>query len=435
MLAFGPFRFDAGQAAVWCGTDALRLSPKACTVLRMLVEQPGQVVSKDTLLEGAWPEVAVSDAVLAVVSGSSAGSLATEPGRRSSSRRCTGAGIVSSTVTRVDDRRQPHAPGPVAVRERPLVVGREVEFGQLHERWRHAQGGTRQVVFVAGDPGTGKTALLHEFSGPAVQRHAPLDHLGPMHRALREWGGLPPGARCPRPTLSGCHRCPHPGCAHAVCPHMDDPLAGIHSAAELAALQRTVQGATPERMLREIADALEALTAVQPVILLLEDLQWSDMATVDLLAWLARRRQHARLLLVGTYRPVDVIVQQHPLRAVIRELALHALCAELSLGLLNQAEIGQYLSARCGQGRIAETLASMLYWRTEGHPLFLVTLIEMLERQGIAGTRCVTSKRRSGKSRRACAGWSHSNSRSVMPPSARCWKRRVWRASPLPPRR
>jgi predicted ATPase len=161
-------------------------------------------------------------------------------------------------------------------------------------------------------------------------------------------------------------------------------LPAYHNAAEREALQRTVHGATPERMLREIADALEALTAVQPVILLLEDLHWSDMATVDLLAWLALRRQSARLLLVGTYRPVDVIVQQHPLRAVVRELALHELCAELSLDLLNQAEIGQYLSARCGKGMIAETHSSVLYWRTEGNPLFLVTLIEMLERQGIA---------------------------------------------------
>src|ERR687887_2523443 len=149
MLAFGPFRFDVSQAAVWRGTEALRLSPKACTVLRLLVEQPGQVVSKDTLLDGAWPEVAVSEAVLAVC----IGELRRELGDRARAPQFIetvhrrGYRFIAP-VTRVDDRRQPHAPGPVAVRERPLLVGREVELGQLRERWRQAQGGTRQVVFV-----------------------------------------------------------------------------------------------------------------------------------------------------------------------------------------------------------------------------------------------------------------------------------------------
>src|ERR687887_632757 len=136
MLAFGPFRFDVSQAAVWRGTEALRLSPKACTVLRLLVEQPGQVVSKDTLLDGAWPEVSVSEAVLAVC----IGELRRELGDRA------------------------RAPQFIeTMHERPLLVGREVELEHLRERWRHAQGGTRQVVFVTGDPGTGKTALLNAF--------------------------------------------------------------------------------------------------------------------------------------------------------------------------------------------------------------------------------------------------------------------------------
>src|SRR5919198_4111901 len=135
MLAFGPFRFDMSQAAVWRGTEALRLSPKACTVLRMLVEQPGQVVSKDTLLEGAWPEVAVSDAVLAVC----IGELRRELGDRARAPQFIetvhrrGYRFIAP-VTRVDDWRQPHAPGPVAVRERPLLVGRGGGLEHLRER-------------------------------------------------------------------------------------------------------------------------------------------------------------------------------------------------------------------------------------------------------------------------------------------------------------
>ena len=75
-----------------------------------------------------------------------------------------------------------------------------------------------------------------------------------------------------------------------------------------------MQGATPERMLREFAEAVEALTAERPLVLVLEDLHWSDQATLALVAYLAQRRAPARLLLLGTYRPVDVIVHGHPLR-------------------------------------------------------------------------------------------------------------------------
>ena len=76
--------------------------------------------------------------------------------------------------------------------------------------------------------------------------------------------------------------------------------------ADRDALERDLLGATRERMLREMAEAVEALTAEAPLVLVLEDLHWSDTATVDLVSLLARRQEPARLLLIGTYRPVDV---------------------------------------------------------------------------------------------------------------------------------
>jgi len=74
-------------------------------------------------------------------------------------------------------------------------------------------------------------------------------------------------------------------------------------------------------MLRELAQGLEALSAECPLVLVLEDLPWSDASTVEALALLARRRDSARLLVLGTYRPVDLIVHGHPLKQVTRELA------------------------------------------------------------------------------------------------------------------
>ncbi len=87
-------------------------------------------------------------------------------------------------------------------------------------------------------------------------------------------------------------------------------MPSLVSAADRDRLQRDILGSTRERMLREMAEALEALTAEIPLVLVLEDLHWSDYSTLDLIASLARRREPARLLLLGTFRPVDVIVRR-----------------------------------------------------------------------------------------------------------------------------
>src|SRR5262249_50734965 len=116
-------------------------------------------------------------------------------------------------------------------------------------------------------------------------------------------------------------------------------MPALLSAAELEVLQRKTQGATRDRMLREMAGAVEALTAERPLVLWLEDLQWSDYSTLEWLSALARRQERARLFLIGTYRPVDVIVSEHPVRAVKQELQLHGRCEELPLGCLSEGAV------------------------------------------------------------------------------------------------
>ena len=117
-------------------------------------------------------------------------------------------------------------------------------------------------------------------------------------------------------------------------------------------LKRETLGAAKERMLREMAEAMEAFTAETPLVLVLEDLQWSDNSTVDLIGHLARRHGLARLLIVGTFRPAETIVKRHPLRELQRELQAHRLCAELPLELLSEAAVVRYLELRCPGGSV-----------------------------------------------------------------------------------
>jgi DNA-binding winged helix-turn-helix (wHTH) protein len=140
--------------------------------------------------------------------------------------------------------------------------------------------------------------------------------------------------------------------------------------------QRHALEATRERMLREAAEFLEAVSAEQPLVLVLEDLHWSDHATLDLLTWLARRREPAWLLVLGTFRPVEVIVHGHPLRAVTQELALHGQCVELRLEGLSEAEVIAYLKARFPGSAVAAQLARVLYRCTGGQPLFMVQTVD-----------------------------------------------------------
>ena len=159
-------------------------------------------------------------------------------------------------------------------------------------------------------------------------------------------------------------------------------MPGLVSPAALEGLQRRVLGTTQERMLREMAEALNVLTAAQPLVLVLEDLHWSDYATLDLLAALARRREPARFLLLGTYRPPDALQRGHPLQTVTHELHMHGQCAELPLTLLSEAAVADYLVARFPEAQFPAGLARLVHQRTEGNPLFMVSVVEDWVRRG-----------------------------------------------------
>src|SRR5437868_1601139 len=152
-------------------------------------------------------------------------------------------------------------------------------------------------------------------------------------------------------------------------------------------LSRQVFGATRERMLREMSEALEALTAEEPLVLVLEDLHWSDYSTLDLISYLARQRQAAKLMVIGTYRTAELIVSGHPLKAVKQELLAKQQCEELALEYLDEEAVKRYLSDRFASQRLGEKLAGLIYERTEGNPLFMVYAVDYLVTEGLIAER------------------------------------------------
>jgi predicted ATPase len=131
-------------------------------------------------------------------------------------------------------------------------------------------------------------------------------------------------------------------------------------------------------MLREIGDALETISSEKPLLLVFEDLHWADRSTVDLISSLARRRSPGKLMLIGTYRPMDVTLSQHPLKTVKQDLLVHQLCREIALEPLTEGEVAEYLAIESLAAPVPEKLAALIYRHSEGNPLFMVAVLDHL---------------------------------------------------------
>ena len=159
-------------------------------------------------------------------------------------------------------------------------------------------------------------------------------------------------------------------------------LSGVIEADERERLQRQVQGATPQRLFHEFTRAIEQLTAKTALILFFEDLQWSDVSTLELMAYLALQEQ-VRLLVIGTYRPADTVLSGHPLRRVVQGLIGRRQCQELALDLLTEAEVETYLTQRLARGPVVDVLGPVIYRCTEGNALFMRHFVDYLLQRGL----------------------------------------------------
>jgi predicted ATPase len=133
-------------------------------------------------------------------------------------------------------------------------------------------------------------------------------------------------------------------------------------------------------MVRELAEVLDVLAAEAPLVVVLEDLHWSDRSSLECLTSLVQRREPARLLVLGTYRRAEVVIRGHPLRGVVQELCGRGQAVELRLEVLSAEDVAAYVAGRLG-GPAAAALAAFIYERTDGNALFMVNMLEHLVQQ------------------------------------------------------
>lgn len=265
----------------------------------------------------------------------------------------------------------------------PHIVGRAAEVGYLEQCLEAAMAGTRQVVFISGEAGIGKTTIVECFL-QHLQHRTDL-HLG-QGQCIEQYGA----GEAYLPLLEiGTRLCQGPNGEHALtllrqyAPTWLVQLSGVISEVELEHLQRRLQGTTRERMLREAAEVMVRFTQEQGYVLVLEDLHWSDASTLEWLSYIAQRREPAKLLLIGTYRPQDALIRSHPLRGVIQELTARNRCEELRVTPLSEQSVSEYLSSRFSSTVTATPLPGLIHRRTGGNPLFVVNVIDDLLQQGV----------------------------------------------------
>jgi DNA-binding winged helix-turn-helix (wHTH) protein/predicted ATPase len=391
---FGQFRLDEINEVLWHGSRAITLRPKAFAVLQYLLKHPGQLVTKQQLLDAVWSDAYVGDAVLKDIVRQIREALQDDvksPQFIETAHR-RGYRFIGQVREETEQkgadseaRVTPHEPPDSSFPPQTFapaspvgVLGRETALARLRGWLEKPLLGDRQVVFITGEPGIGKTTLVEAFLDQAAALHPILVARG---QCFEQYGAGEPYM----PVLDALSRlCREPGRARVIetlrkhAPTWLAQMPWIIAASGGDELQRRAPGTTRERMLREMAEAVEALTAESPLVLVLEDLHWSDYSTLDLISYLARRREPVRLMVIGTYRPVEVILSEHPLKGVKQELQAHRLCKELPLDYLTEAAIGEFLAARFPHNQFPIKLARLIHQRTGGNPLFLVNLVDYL---------------------------------------------------------
>jgi DNA-binding winged helix-turn-helix (wHTH) protein/tetratricopeptide (TPR) repeat protein len=380
MKVFGPFRLDIVNHCLWRGKERAALAPKAFDVLRYLVEHADRLVSQDELLEALWAETYVNPEgirkyVLEIRK--VLGDRSDEPAFIETFPKRGYRFVAPVSV-------EPTASLTVSVNE-PVdrMVGRHTGLARLEDYMQLTLGGQRQVAFVTGEAGIGKTTLVDSFQnrsgGDSNLRIA-------RGQCIEDFGGIEAYYPILEAIGSLIRREEDGSLIQAFsqrAPTWLIQFSGLVRPEQREALQREILGSTRERMMRELCETLESISLQRPLLLILEDLHWVDPSTVDLISAFARRREPAKVLLLGTYRPVDVLLSQSPLKTLKQDLLVRGLCHEVVLERLEESDVADYLAKNFSVESLPAGLASLIHRNSGGNPLFMVAIVQDMAKKGL----------------------------------------------------
>jgi tetratricopeptide (TPR) repeat protein/transcriptional regulator with XRE-family HTH domain len=254
------------------------------------------------------------------------------------------------------------------------LVARERELDRGRTSVEAVAGGAGRLVLLTGEPGIGKTRLAQEIAVEMLDR-----------------GFLVAAGRCYE--------------SEQTVPYYPflEALAALHSGAppsvradvprrwpDLALLMPERVGPLPEplqthehqqRLFRAVTGFIVAVAAKTPVAVMLDDLHWADGSSLKLLHHLARHTRTSRVLLLATYRDVEVN-RQHPLAATLRDMEREQVMDRIAVRRLDEQDTAALIAATIGETEVSGDVAELVFERTEGNPFFVQQVVRVLVERG-----------------------------------------------------
>ncbi len=256
------------------------------------------------------------------------------------------------------------------------LVGRLQEMGELKAAVEDARSGHGRLAMLVGEPGIGKTRTVQELASHA-------ESLGV--KALWSWcyeeEGAPPYWPWVQLIRSHVQRQDPEQLLLEMGPGAPDIAEVVHEVREKLPNLETPPALEPEqarfRLFDSISTFLKNAALSQPLMLVLEDLHWADRSSLLLLEFLARELRSSSILVVGTFRDVDVS-RRHPLAQTLGGLIRETGFLRVQLTGLTLPEVGQFLRTTLSESQ-STSLVQAIHRRTEGNPLFVSEVVRLLQ--------------------------------------------------------
>ncbi|MEA2842666.1 MAG: hypothetical protein QOJ69_337, partial [Actinomycetota bacterium] len=275
----------------------------------------------------------------------------------------------------------PPGGGPAGRPSGMALVGRVSQLAALDLALAEAAAGRGGMVLLSGEAGIGKTRLAEEAATRAAATGAAV-----------AWGGTHEGDGAPAfwpwvQVLRTVLTKTHPAVALREVPGASWLVHLVPEAAPLLGSPGPPPALDAEsarfQLYEAVTAALAAVAVTRPLVVVLDDLHWADVASLALCEYLAARLEGTRLLMLGTYRPAEVS-RGHPLVPTLAGLARLPRLQRITLPGLNRTEVADFVAGGWALAP-SDELAAALHARTDGNPFYLAELVKLLTSEGSLG--------------------------------------------------
>jgi len=255
------------------------------------------------------------------------------------------------------------------------LIGRERELGRILALVSAVMEGRGRLVMVVGEPGIGKTRLAQEIALEARER----GFLVATGRCYEQEQGVPF-----HPFLEALPiaYAAAPSAVQDDTPHRWPSLVRLLSPLKIEFPNPGSNGQEEQhRFFREVSGFVRAVAAEIPVALLLDDLHWADSASLKLFLHLARHSRSHRVLLLSTYRDIEVN-RHHPMERALVDLNRERLMERVVLRRPDKQDTAALIAATIGEVEGLDELTALIHRATDGNPFFVQEVLRALEERG-----------------------------------------------------